>query len=435
MSYAIFRMERRQSGAIGGIEVENNRTEKINLPKSDIDWERTKDNQFLKRTDNWKDVIKEQISMHGITKTIRKDAVLVIDALYTASPSFFDNADPETIKSFFRDCFDFHARHFGKDNVLNGVVHYDEKTPHLHMISIPFVQKEDGTWKLSAKDLVGGKGTYHKLQDAFYEEVGQKYDLDRGEIRDTGAIVEHIDTLNLRHLTAIKQVEDIEATISEKDQLLTALDHELEVKSNVLNNAFSIISGFLDHIRGKIDTIIQSVRQSFFTLLDKISSGDELRDSDFTKAGIQLKQIVLHDDTLVDNIGIVPSLHDGTNLSWNGLSPVYQSFSGSHVPFGAYNPSDHTVEIGFDWCDRFSEDNYDNIPFDFDNVLYSEFSELRNLRDDIGDVIGKDITADASDFSDLDRHHDPIDLYDSDSTDNTEDISSDDNDSDLGSID
>ncbi len=154
-------------------------------------------------------------------------------------------------------------------------------------------------------------------------------------------------------------------------------------------DAFSIISGFLDHIKDKIDTIILSVRQLFYALLDKISSGDELTDSDFEKAGVQTKQIVLHDDTLLDNTGIIPSLHDGTNISWGGVSPVYQNVGGSHVPFGAYNPSDHTVEIGFDWCDRFSEDNYDNIPFDFDNVLYSAFSELRNLRDDIGDVIGK----------------------------------------------
>lgn len=48
-------------------------------------------------------------------------------------------------------------------------VHYDETTPHLHVISVPLTK--DG--RLSARDVIGNKSKMSKTQDSFFEQVGR----------------------------------------------------------------------------------------------------------------------------------------------------------------------------------------------------------------------------------------------------------------------
>lgn len=178
MAFGIMRVEKRGRAAVMGLQLENNRTPEDgrHFAASDIDREQTGNNCYFQFCSDWQQEISRQIKAAGCRE--RKDSVVALDALYTASPEWFANHSQEDALRFFSDCYEFHSRTYGVP--LNAVVHMDEKTPHLHIISVPIVRDEKGS-HLSAKRLMGGRDDYRKRQDAFFEQVSHKWDLERGE--------------------------------------------------------------------------------------------------------------------------------------------------------------------------------------------------------------------------------------------------------------
>lgn len=109
----------------------------------------------------------------------RKDAVLAIEYLITASPEFFKEAGSDTLHTrggFFNAALDFLRHKHGKQNVISAALHLDEKTPHLVAYVVPI----SAAGNLCAKDFLGGKGKLRRLQSDFFEQVGVKFKLERG---------------------------------------------------------------------------------------------------------------------------------------------------------------------------------------------------------------------------------------------------------------
>ncbi len=187
--YGIMRVEKRKRSAVYGLQIEADRTpaehkQGREFYASDIDWEKTTDNKYLVKTENWNRAITRTIKENSLKE--KKDSVVMLDGIYTASPEFFKNKPKWMYESFFDECLAFHVQEYcqgDRSRVLNAVIHYDETTPHLHISSIPLYQDEKGA-HLSAKIIMGNKGDYSKHQDRFYEQVSSKYELERGEIKD-----------------------------------------------------------------------------------------------------------------------------------------------------------------------------------------------------------------------------------------------------------
>lgn len=182
MAYAIMRAEKRHRAAVHGIMIEANRSRADHengrdFVNSDINWDLTDSNVFLVKTENWNREITRVLHAEGLKE--RKDSVVLIDGLYTASGDFFDGKSREEILDFFRDCLKAHERLYGTP--INAVVHFDEETPHMQVASVPIVTDSTGKKKLSAKELMGGRAQYQMRQDKFYADVGAKYGLERGE--------------------------------------------------------------------------------------------------------------------------------------------------------------------------------------------------------------------------------------------------------------
>ena len=188
--YGIMRVEKRGRADVYGIQLEANRTveqhEKgLEFDKSDIDWNRTRDNIFLVQTEQWnREITKEIKRIETETgKKTRKDAVVLLDGLFTASPEFFEGKTTQEIKKYFEDCLDFYVKEYCQGDitrVLNAVIHLDETTPHMQVASIPSYTSEAGN-RLNAKIIMGNKTDYRKRQDRFFEAVSEKYGLERGE--------------------------------------------------------------------------------------------------------------------------------------------------------------------------------------------------------------------------------------------------------------
>lgn len=170
----------KQGGTYGCIAEHNRTAEDAGKYLGKIDPTKTADNVYLvdKCTDI-SETIKKELHEHGIDKNPRKDAVLLIDMVFTGTPETLNAMDRETQLQYFRDCVDFANRYYGK--VVNAVVHYDETTPHLHVDTIPLkYDKNKDKWKLSAKEIVGNVAKMTQMQTLIAEEVGVMYGLERG---------------------------------------------------------------------------------------------------------------------------------------------------------------------------------------------------------------------------------------------------------------
>lgn len=209
--FCIMRTEKRKRTDITGIQKENTRTateynNKVS-PGMDVF------NVVLKESNNWLQDINNEIKVAGAKA--RSNSVLALDTIYTASPQFFQERTNAENDKFFQDCLKFHNEHFG--HIISAVVHYDETTPHLHIISVPLTQ--DG--RLSARDVIGNKAKMSKTQDAFFEQVGKSYGLERGI---------HMDGQEKRqHISAQEhELREIRQKIARGQEELEAIEHSKE---------------------------------------------------------------------------------------------------------------------------------------------------------------------------------------------------------------
>ena len=93
MSYCIMRTEKRKMFDLTGLRRENNRdneTARDAFPNSDIDWNKTAENKFFVKSDDLIKSVKDEIAANVTGQSIRKDSVVCLDTLFTASPEFFD---------------------------------------------------------------------------------------------------------------------------------------------------------------------------------------------------------------------------------------------------------------------------------------------------------------------------------------------------------
>lgn len=210
--FCIMRTEKRKRTDLGGIQRENTRTateynNRVN-PGMDVF------NVTLKESSNWLQDIDNEIRAAGAKS--RSNSVLALDTIYTASPEFFQGKANTENDKFFQDCLKFHESRFG--HIISAVVHYDETTPHLHVISVPLTKDN----RLSARDVIGNKSKMSKTQDAFFEQVGRGYGLERGVHMDGQEKKTHISAQE-------HELREIRQAIAKEQEQLEAIEHSEEM--------------------------------------------------------------------------------------------------------------------------------------------------------------------------------------------------------------
>ena len=110
---------------------------------------------------------------------VRKNGVLAIEYLLTASPEFFDegakNERDERLKKWCEAQVDFMKKEHGDKNILCMYLHMDEKTPHIEVYVVPV----DAKSKLNCKAFLGGKSKLQGLQTR-YATHNKDFGLVRG---------------------------------------------------------------------------------------------------------------------------------------------------------------------------------------------------------------------------------------------------------------
>ena len=88
----------------------------------------------------------------------RKDAVLSVEYLMTASPEWWKTATETEQGHFFVRSLEWLYDKFGHENVIAASIHRDETSPHLTAFVVPITKDK----RLSAKEFIG---TREKLRD------------------------------------------------------------------------------------------------------------------------------------------------------------------------------------------------------------------------------------------------------------------------------
>lgn len=97
----------------------------------------------------------------------RRDAVLAVEYLMTASPEWWRQATPEQQQDFFVRSRQWLADKYGEQNIIAATVHRDETSPHLSAFVVPLTK--DG--RLSAKEFVGNRAQMTRDQTTFAAAV------------------------------------------------------------------------------------------------------------------------------------------------------------------------------------------------------------------------------------------------------------------------
>lgn len=106
----------------------------------------------------------------------RKDAVICIEYLITASPEWWKKAPVSRQNGYLNAAIDWLKARHGAENVVCLNVQMDETSPHLVAYCVPLTK--DG--RLSARDFLGGPAKMTAMQTEFAKVVGARFGLQRG---------------------------------------------------------------------------------------------------------------------------------------------------------------------------------------------------------------------------------------------------------------
>ena len=117
-----------------------------------------------------------------LPKKMRKDAIVSVEVLLTASPEFFDSLEKDREKlavnpgflEWVQETKKWAESEFGK-NLADLVLHMDESTPHFHALAVPLTK--DG--RLCAKEITARSEMQRRQTD--YAKAMDKFGLKRGE--------------------------------------------------------------------------------------------------------------------------------------------------------------------------------------------------------------------------------------------------------------
>jgi hypothetical protein len=179
------------------------------------DWlshpERARYNEFDGRGSTVLKRRNDRIKSANLARKPQKNASAGIEFTISASPEWFEkNTNVKDQRQFFSDALDFLGEKYGVENVLAYGIHFDEKTPHMHVLMVPIVKTEKG-FKYSSSEFLGGVKGLRDFQTEIFERVGKDRGLERGVEGSTARHTDQKEWLAQR----VKEIEKREKKLEE----------------------------------------------------------------------------------------------------------------------------------------------------------------------------------------------------------------------------
>lgn len=273
MPHAIARIAKLKSGNIASNEQHTSRVREV--PNADPS---VNNIRFIGQPDtinspNLETLVRERIG----DQTIRKNAVLCVEMLLTASPEYFRPNEPslagyyqpEKLEEWKGAVHQWLDDEYG-DRIVRAELHLDEATPHIHAYLVPL----DERGKLNCRGLFGGREKLSQFQDSYASALAP-LGLERGikgsrakhtSVKQYYAAVNKSPDLTLDKQTIQHQLADRTRAIKEAKVLkITALSlaKEKEVLQQRLRETETLLynqNKELENWKTKYTELAQKVR-------------------------------------------------------------------------------------------------------------------------------------------------------------------------------
>ncbi len=208
--------------------MENERIPGYEDPDGHIDIAETKNNYHLVYPKgSYKTLISPYIYPCGGGKRQNGSIVSVV---VSADEDYFELRGEICEREFFRDAARFFIDRYTLKNVFSAIVHVDEGVHHMHLNFLPY----DDEGKLMPIGR-GDRDAMRELQDDFYESVGRRWNLEKGENESGIKKVVRNEYLHQRQMflhgielhNRLEQLQDTRTEIREAEE---SLEDRKEVK-------------------------------------------------------------------------------------------------------------------------------------------------------------------------------------------------------------
>ena len=251
--YAIFRLIKHKAPVISKMEAHHERLKENYASNPNIDPDRKHLNfHLIQPSGRYRAIANRQIQEAGCRT--RKDSVLLMEALVTASPEYLAGTSEAELRRYFERAVEFMKTKQDPDTFVSAVVHMDEANPHMHLLFVPLTPDN----RLSAKEIAGNREKMVWWQDEFWAYMVKEYPtLQRGEsAASTGRT--HIPTQLFKqaaHLT------------KQKEKLVQLLEEISPLNAKAKSREIAAL----------LDTYIPGVEKLMTKLKKSSKAGKELR--------------------------------------------------------------------------------------------------------------------------------------------------------------
>lgn len=200
---------------IKNLEVHNFRLKKIiNADENRKYLNKTymKHESHLKAFSILKEKYKFKTRERGKNKTVK-----FLEFVISASSDFFKDKSRDEIEKYFLNHVEILKNNFFKvdGSLVSMTFHFDEMTPHAHLVFVPIVKNEDNSYSISSKKLFGDQTKCTELQDLINKELNELgWGLKRG---------------NKLKKTTHKEVKHFYQEVEERKNEYESLLHENEL--------------------------------------------------------------------------------------------------------------------------------------------------------------------------------------------------------------
>ena len=270
MSYAIIRNAKYKRENLKAVYRHNERKNK-NYSNKDIDKTKSYLNYALKEPEfNYEkefDKIREKYDLKGQIKTVSN---IVCEYVITSDNDFFKRIGEKETKRYFETAYKFVCEYkdLGEQYILSAKVHYDERSPHMHLLFLPVVhttdKKGNNIDKLACSEFWKAKDSYRQLQNAFFEYMESNgFDLKRGLPKEE-TNREHYTVKEYKNITNFEKTKE---TLKSIKLELPEVPDLKDIKKVMIGRDEKILN---DIIKPK-DKLIEELYQDNVTLHKELS--------------------------------------------------------------------------------------------------------------------------------------------------------------------
>lgn len=251
MSKGVCHLERYHRGDTARIRRHNEQRESHSNP--DIDKSRSHLNEYAKVvSETWNEFADSRVREFdearerlGIRKMRHdKNAVLAVGCILSASNDFFEGLPLEDQRKFLRECVAAMTDFVGEENVMSVAYHFDETTPHAHLMFAPIIYEEKFSPLLKKMVPVEAlsasrqltKASLTAIQNMMFERVFCRWGL---EDREHGSQARHLSVKDFKQYK--DEIRKIQQEIARLRSDAETSESELAAKQAELNEAKKIL--------------------------------------------------------------------------------------------------------------------------------------------------------------------------------------------------